>query len=100
MAQGHISLSSTDGSNRPQGIQTRAGREDGREEEKGDGGYSLPISWVRGKRKWGRGAHGGQGRLGALGPGWAGVASPLLDLACSLTKSFRESKIQTKRMHA
>jgi hypothetical protein len=56
-ANGPLSRGSTNDSNGPlsSGIQTRAGRE----EEEGEGGYSLPSSWVRGKGSGGGGAHGG-----------------------------------------
>jgi hypothetical protein len=107
-----LTTGSMDGSNRSPRIQTRARREGGREVEEGEGGYSLPNSWVCGEGKWGRGAQWGVGVVGHAraglgrtagrdsGSGQVETASPLPDLACSLTKSFRESKTQTKQIHA
>jgi hypothetical protein len=37
--------------------------ESGREEEEGEGGYSLPNSWVHGKGSGGGGTHAGRGGL-------------------------------------
>jgi hypothetical protein len=107
-----LTTGSMDGSNRSPRIQTRARREGGREVEEGEGGYSLPNSWVCGEGKWGRGAQWGVGVVGHAraglgrtagrdsGSGQVETASPIPDLACSLTKSFRESKTQTKQIHA
>jgi hypothetical protein len=69
IGEGKLTMGSTDGSNRSPEIHTRVGRE----VEEGEGGYSLPSSWVRGKRSgggghiWGAGATGlrAQGRVGS-----------------------------------
>jgi hypothetical protein len=65
---------STDGSNCSPGTQTRVGREGGREEEEGEGGYSLPSSWVLGKMS-GEGVRMG-GKVGWATPRAGTLAGP------------------------